>query len=106
MAAPGLAPTPPRSYVGERRMNFFARLRYLHRARKARRRGERNEIQAILEIVRPGDTVLDIGAHKGSYLYWLRQAVGESGRVFAFEPQPALATYLDRKSTRLNSSHT
>ena len=75
-------------------MNFFARLRYLHRARKARRRGERNEIQAILELVKPGDTALDIGAHKGSYLYWLREAVGESGRVFAFEPQPALATYL------------
>lgn len=45
-------------------------------------------------LVKPGDVVLDIGAHKGSYLYWLQRAVGPAGRVLAFEPQPALAAYL------------
>lgn len=37
---------------------------------------------------------MDVGAHKGGYLYWLARAVGASGRVVAFEPQPAAAEYL------------
>ena len=75
-------------------MNLLKLLRYRHRAWKARRHNERAEIAAMLDLLRPGDTVLDIGAHKGSYLYWLRQAVGAQGRVLAFEPQPLLAAYL------------
>ena len=68
-------------------MNFMARLRFLHRAWKAQRRDERAEIQALRSLVRPGDTVVDIGAHKGSYLYWLRRAAGDSGQVIACEPK-------------------
>ena len=75
-------------------MNLLEVLRYRHRAWKARRRNERAEITAMLGLIRSGDTVLDLGAHKGSYLYWLRQAAGPTGRVLAFEPQPALAAYL------------
>ena len=75
-------------------MSPLAHLRYLHRVWKARRRGDRREIESVLSMVRPGDTVVDIGANKGSYLYWLRRAVGPAGRVIAFEPQPALASYL------------
>ena len=37
---------------------------------------------------------MDIGAHKGAYVYWMQRAVGPSGTVFAFEPQVALAAYL------------
>lgn len=75
-------------------MNLLALLRYRHRAWKARHRNERGEIAAMLGLVRAGDTVVDVGAHKGSYLCWLRHAVGSDGRVLAFEPQPALAAYL------------
>lgn len=50
--------------------------------------------------MRPGDVVLDLGAHKGSYLYWLQRAVGPAGRVIGFEPQPVLSGYLqDVKDT-------
>jgi FkbM family methyltransferase len=38
---------------------------------------------------------IDVGCHKGGFLFWLRRYVGDSGRVYAFEPQPALAGYLD-----------
>lgn len=75
-------------------MGPFAAIRFLHRAWKARRRSERVEIGALCGLVKPGDLVVDIGAHKGSYLYWLRRSVGPTGLVLAFEPQPVLAAYL------------
>jgi FkbM family methyltransferase len=71
------------------------KLRYLYRAFRARYRDQRQEIAACLDAVRPGATVADIGAHKGSYLYWLRRAAADTGRVFAFEPQARLARYLE-----------
>ena len=79
--------------------------RFLYRAYKARFRDQRAEIAAMRALVRPGDVVADIGANKGAYLYWLRQAVGASGKVFAFEPQPKLAGYLREACSRLNWSN-
>jgi FkbM family methyltransferase len=70
------------------------RLRYLWRAFHYRWRVNRQEIEFLRGRIRPGDTVVDIGAHKGGFLYWLRHYVTASGRVCAFEPQPALAQYL------------
>jgi len=47
-----------------------------------------------------GKTVLDIGANKGIYSYWLSRSVGKDGRVIAFEPQPELGNFLqDVRST-------
>lgn len=68
--------------------------RFLYRALKARYRGERQEIAAVLRGLAPGDLAVDAGAHKGAYTYWMRRAVGERGMVVAFEPQPRLAAYL------------
>ena len=70
------------------------RARFLYRAFKARYRDQGPEILAAMASIKPGDTVADVGANKGAYLYWLRRAVGESGAVFAYEPQPSLAGYL------------
>ena len=70
------------------------RLRYLWRAFNYRRRVNREEIEFLAGRVRPGDSVIDVGAHKGGFLYWLRHQVTASGRVYGFEPQPQLAQYL------------
>lgn len=67
------------------------RTRFLWRALRARYRDNRTELEAIRRQIRPDDVVCDIGANKGSYLYWLSRWAGE---VVAFEPQPALAEYL------------
>ena len=69
-------------------------LRYLWRAFNYRWRVNRREIEFLVGKVRPGDTVVDIGAHKGGFLYWLRRCVTASGKVYGFEPQPPLAQYL------------
>ncbi len=37
---------------------------------------------------------LDIGAHKGAYLWWLARSVGRKGKAIAFEPQRELADRL------------
>lgn len=74
--------------------------RFLYRTWRARLRDQRLEIATARALIRPGDCVADIGANKGSYLYWLRRAVRESGTVFAFEPQPTLAAYLRAATAR------
>ena len=61
---------------------------FLHRAWRYRTISERSELAAVLRADLRGATALDIGAHRGIYSYWLSKAVGPSGRVIAFEPQP------------------
>ncbi|KJJ94849.1 hypothetical protein UB43_27635 [Pseudomonas sp. 21] len=51
------------------------------------------EFEQILEhiyrqIVRPGDVVIDIGAHRGRHLKPLLQCIGTEGKAIAFEPLP------------------
>lgn len=68
-------------------------MRFLWRAYKARFRDQRSEIRELRASIQPGEIAVDVGAHKGSYLYWLSQAAAP-GKVVAFEPQPTLAEYL------------
>lgn len=52
---------------------------------------ERNVLQGV---VRPGTTVVDIGANIGFYTCLFAAAVGAEGRVFAFEPTPSTLVLL------------
>ncbi len=45
----------------------------------------RNELSMVLDCVAPGDTIIDIGAHIGTYAVPLAKKVGNSGRVLAIE---------------------
>jgi len=81
-------------------MNLFGRLHMLHRAWRYRLRSEKEEISFLLSRDLCGATVIDIGANRGIYSYWMHKKVGPRGRVFAFEPQPELNKHLnDFKST-------
>jgi FkbM family methyltransferase len=68
-------------------------IRFRARALKALLRDSRAEFGAIWRHLRPGDIACDIGANKGSFIYWLSWWVRD-GRVVAFEPQPELARAL------------
>lgn len=72
------------------------RLESRHRAWRYRWRIDRAEIAWMRQVLREGDVVVDAGAYKGGYTYWMRRAVGERGAVHAFEPQPKLARFLVR----------
>jgi FkbM family methyltransferase len=42
----------------------------------------------------PGENVFDLGANAGATTYWLSKAVGDTGKVFAFEPDECNYQYL------------
>jgi FkbM family methyltransferase len=48
------------------------------------------EDKLMRKVVKKGDTVFDIGAHLGLYTLLLSELVGQTGKVFAFEPNPEL----------------
>lgn len=76
-----------------------AAIRMWYRAWRYRLLLDRREIGFMRRTLAPGDTAVDIGAHKGGYAYWMHQAVAPHGRVVCFEPQPQLAEYLSRMKT-------
>lgn len=86
-------------------MNLFEQARFLHRAWKYRIRDEPDELAFMRQHVQPGGTVIDIGAHKGAWTYWMARLVGPSGCVVAFEPQPELARYLTSAAGSLRMSN-
>jgi len=49
------------------------------------------ELDLVRHAVRPGDTVIDVGANHGMWTRSLSEAVGPTGRVYAFEPVPFTA---------------
>ena len=69
-------------------------LRLVYRAWRYRLVIDADEIRYLRRTVLPADQVIDAGAHKGGYSYWLSKFVGRSGHVTAFEPQPELASLL------------
>jgi len=77
-------------------MIIIDKIKLVARAGKYKNRQDVVEIQYILDQVESGQTVFDIGAHKGGYLYHFVNKVGRSGKVYAFEPQTVLYNYLVR----------
>ncbi len=63
---------------------------FLARCYRYRLRTERLQIKTLMKLRLRGATVIDVGANKGIYCYWLTRAVGSSGRVLAVEPQPEM----------------
>ena len=55
----------------------------------------------FLRIVKPGDTIVDVGANVGYYTIIGSRLVGDKGKVYAFEPEPAKFELLE-KNVRLN----
>ncbi|MCL6481170.1 MAG: FkbM family methyltransferase [Firmicutes bacterium] len=61
--------------------------------------------QALVEHLRPGMVFYDIGANIGFFSLLAARLVGPSGRVFAFEPEPALLPRLLENIARNGFDH-
>ena len=54
------------------------------------------EIALLRELLAPGDTFVDLGANHGSFAINASRVVGSGGLVVAVEPQPKLASLVER----------
>ena len=59
-------------------------------------RRQRQQMDLIAGLVKPGDTAWDVGAHHGYVTVCMAQRVGPSGRVHSFEPGQQSLTALRR----------
>ncbi len=56
---------------------------------------------AMMQHVRPGSTVIDIGANLGYFTLLMADLTGSDGRCLSFEPNPIMASLVD-KNIRVN----
>ncbi len=80
-------------------MKFLEKIKLKIRANKYKNKNDRGGIAYLISTIKKGQTVLDVGAHKAGYLYFMLQQVGSEGKVFAFEPQSNLYQYILRIKT-------
>ena len=62
---------------------------------------DRHERELLGQWISPGFTFVDVGANVGAYSFWVLSLMGDSGRVVAVEPDPALVRQL-RYNVQLN----
>ncbi len=74
-------------------MKWIERIKLKLRADKYKNKYDIGGVAYLYEAIKKGDTVLDIGAHKGGYLFMMLEITGETGKIIAFEPQSILYKY-------------
>ena len=89
------------------KLSLIDKLHMRHRFARYRYKSEVPDIRYVLESKLEGKTLLDIGANKGIYCYYLSRKAGPQGKVFAFEAQPELGDHLQsvKESFNLNNLH-
>jgi FkbM family methyltransferase len=75
-------------------MTIYERIQTYHRLLRYRYHDEKAELRFLLGRQYRRGSLLDVGAHRGEYSYWLHRKFRDDVRVVTFEPQPELAMYL------------
>ena len=83
-------------------MKLIEIIKLRYRANKYKNKNDVGGIAYINASIKKEQTVLDIGAHKAGYLYFMRKQVGDNGKVFAFEPQSNLFQYIKKIKVLFN----
>jgi FkbM family methyltransferase len=68
--------------------SFYEDDRYIGRALSRYGEYSEGEAQLYRKLIKPGDTVVEVGANIGALTLALADIVGSEGKVIAFEPQP------------------
>lgn len=99
--------------VLDRVTNFYARLKrfsfphnYIRRWKLDMLGGlyERETYELFKKILKPGMTVIDIGAHIGYFTRLFSECTGRSGKVYAFEPDPENFALLQKNTKHLKNT--
>ena len=77
-------------------IRFIESFKLRYRAGKYKTKNDKGGIAYIIGTIQNGQTVFDIGAHKAGYLYFMLKQVGETGKIFSFEPQLNLFQYITK----------
>lgn len=64
----------------------------------------RQELRLFRSLLRPGMTVVDVGANQGVFTLFCADLVGLNGSVIAFEPDPEMFSALS-KNAKANNRH-
>lgn len=85
------------------KFQFFSKDYFIGKSFKEYGEYSEIELQLLLNFIKSGDTVLDIGSNIGGFTIPFSKKVGSTGQVFAFEPQPEIFKIL-RKNIVLNEA--
>jgi FkbM family methyltransferase len=77
------------------KLGFAEKLHMQHRLLRCRFKSEAPSIRFLLESPLAGRTLVDIGANRGVFSYYMSHCAGPAGRVYAFEAQPELGPHLE-----------
>lgn len=86
-------------------MKLIESLKIKYRANKYKYRTDQGGISYLHAVIKKGQTVFDIGAHKAGYLYFMVKLAGDEGNVFAFEPQSNLYQYIKKSKLLFKWDH-
>ena len=67
-------------------VNFLRKLYFFQQIKNKKFVSSEPEYNYLINFVKQGDTVIDVGANVGRYCLKLSEIVGEQGNVIAFEP--------------------
>lgn len=104
LAIEPLLPPEPESFVADLPLGAKAALRYRERigfSTLLNGTFESAELRFLASAARPGTIAIDAGANVGLFAVTLAKAVGQEGRVLAFEPSAETAARL-RENVELN----
>jgi len=62
---------------------------------------DRRERRLLTQLIRPGMTLVDVGANVGVYTHFFSRLAGTTGKVHSFEPSPANFRHLREHIRRL-----
>ena len=66
---------------------------------------DNDETRLLEQLIKPGMTVVDIGANIGYYTLLFARCVGSHGKVFAFEPDPTNLDLLKKNVERFSHNN-
>ena len=66
-------------------------------------KNDKTEIELLKKIIKPGDSVLDIGSNIGFYAKILSSFTGKEGKVYCFEPDSTNFNYLKKNTQGIDN---